>query len=222
MLNLSKELVYICPTNKLNQFMKKNIILSVALAFVVSIAMNAQDKVASKGKSLLTSSPWTFSLGWAAIDDDGRKFEKMFDVKDGWNYNLFPAQIGAMKKVNDKLSADLGFTYAKYDAKHRNGENLYEEGTFWAFDVNTRYALYAKKVKSINMELQSYQGLGFTQRNPGLDKNCPTLNTGLGINFWVKENWGIALSSQAKWGLTNLSDGGSYLHHGLTFFYVAK
>ncbi len=222
MLNKVYLFSYICQTNKHNQSMKKNIILSVTLAFVVSIAVNAQDKAVSKGKSFLTSSPWTFSLGWAAIDDDGRKFDKLVDIKDGWNYNLFPAQIGAMKKINDKWSADLGFTYAKYDAKFRNGENVYEEGTFWALDMNTRYALYAKKVKNINIELQSYQGLGFTQRNPGLDKNCPTLNTGLGVNFWIKENWGVALSSQAKWGLTNLSDGGSYLHHGLTFFYVAK
>jgi len=204
--------------------MKKNIILVIALALVASVSMNAQAeaKGGNKVSSFLTTGPWTFTLGWAAIDDDGRKFEKMLDVKDGWNYNLFPAQIGAMKKINDKWSADLGFTYAKYDAKFRNGENAYEAGTFWAVDLNSRYGIFSKKLGSINMDIQSYQGLGFTQRNPGMDKNTPTLNTGLGFNFWIKENWGVALSSQAKWGLTNLADGGSYLHHGLTFFYVTK
>ena len=127
-----------------------------------------------------------------------------------------------MKKINDKWSADLGFTYAKYDAKFRNGENTYEAGTFWAFDLNSRYGVFSKKFGKMNMDIQTYQGLGFTQRNPGMDQNCPTLNTGLGFNFWVKENWGVALSSQAKWGLTNIADGGSYLHHGLSLFYVTK
>jgi len=208
--------------------MKKKITLLLTLALVANFTAFAQTEKKEEAKtgnsfmSNLASSPWTFTLGWAAIDDDGRKFSKLVDAKDGWNYNLFPAQIGAMKKINDKWSADLGFTYAKYDAKFRNGENTYDEGTFWAVDLNTRYGIFSKKLGSITMDIQSYQGLGFTQRNPGLDKNCPTLNTGLGFNFWIKENWGVSLNSQAKWGLTNIADGGSYLHHGLSLFYVTK
>ena len=168
----------------------------------------------------LKSSPWTFSLGWAAIDDDGRAFEKMLDAKEGWNYNLFPSRISGMKKMNDKFSLDLGFTYVNYDAKFRNGEQVEgsEEGTLWALDANTRFNAFRKG----NFEIQTVQGLGFTKRDPGMDNNMITLNTGLSFNYWVKEDWGISLNSQAKWGVTNLMDGGSYLQHGISLFYVAK
>ena len=168
----------------------------------------------------LKSSPWTFSLGWAAIDDDGRAFEKFLDVKEGWNYNLFPSRISGMKKMNEKLSLDLGFTYVNYDAKFRNGEQVEgsEEGTLWALDANTRFNAFRKG----NFEIQTVQGLGFTKRDPGMDNNMITLNTGLSFNYWVKEDWGISLNSQAKWGVTNLMDGGSYLQHGISLFYVAK
>ncbi len=187
--------------------------------FIFAVAMMAQ--ASSQGIiDNLKSSPWTFSLGWAAIDDDGRAFEKFLDVKEGWNYNLFPSRISGMKQMNDKLSLDLGFTYVNYDAKFRNGEQKAdaEEGTLWALDANTRYNAFRKG----NFEIQSVQGLGFTKRDPGMDNNMVTLNTGLSFNYWVKEDWGVSLNSQAKWGLTNLMDGGSYLQHGISLFYVAK
>ncbi len=187
--------------------------------FIFAVAMMAQ--ASSQGIiDNLKSSPWTFSLGWAAIDDDGRAFEKFLDVKEGWNYNLFPSRISGMKQMNDKLSLDLGFTYVNYDAKFRNGEQKAdaEEGTLWALDANTRYNAFRKG----NFEIQTVQGLGFTKRDPGMDNNMVTLNTGLSFNYWVKEDWGVSLNSQAKWGLTNLMDGGSYLQHGISLFYVAK
>lgn len=168
----------------------------------------------------MKSSPWTFSLGWAAIDDDGRAFEKFLDAKEGWNYNLFPSRISGMKKMSEKMSLDFGFTYVNYDAKFRNGEQAEgsEEGTLWALDANTRFNALRKG----NFEIQTVQGLGFTKRDPGMDPNMVTLNTGLSFNYWVKEDWGISLNSQAKWGVTNLMDGGSYLQHGISLFYVAK
>ena len=187
--------------------------------FIFAVAMMAQ--ASSQGIiDNLKSSPWTFSLGWAAIDDDGRAFEKFLDVKEGWNYNLFPSRISGMKQMNDKLSLDLGFTYVNYDAKFRNGEQKAdaEEGTLWALDANTRYNAFRKG----NFEIQTVQGLGFTKRDPGMDNNMVTLNTGVSFNYWVKEDWGVSLNSQAKWGLTNLMDGGSYLQHGISLFYVAK
>jgi hypothetical protein len=199
---------YICAKRKR---MKK-------IATILVIAL-----VALKGQSqgvinTMKSSPWTFSLGWAAIDDDGKKFEGLLNAKDSWNYNLFPAQIGASKKMTNKLNLNMTFAYVNYDAKNRNGENAYQEGTFWALDANTQYSL----IKIKGLDIQTIQGIGFTKRDPGLDPNMATLNTGLSFNYWVKENWGIALHSQAKWGLSNISDGGSYLHHGISLFYVAK
>jgi hypothetical protein len=188
----------------------------IATLFIVLLAV-----ASAQGQGImnnLKSSPWTFSLGWAAIDDDGQKFEGMFNAKDNWNYNLFPAQLTASKKMSEKLALDLGFTYVNYDAKNRNGENAYEEGTFWALDANTKYSL--AKIK--NFEIQTVQGLGYTRRDPGLDPKTTTLNTGISLNYWVKENWGISAHTQAKWGLANLADGGSYLHHGISLFYVAK
>jgi hypothetical protein len=85
-------------------------------------------------------------------------------------------------------------------------------------DANTRFNAFRKG----NFEIQSVQGLGFTKRDPGLDPNMITLNTGLSFNYWIKEDWGVSLNSQAKWGVTNLMDGGSYLQHGISLFYVAK
>ena len=187
--------------------------------FIFAVAMMAQASAQGIIDNL-KSSPWTFSLGWAAIDDDGRAFEKFLDVKEGWNYNLFPSRISGMKKMTDKLSLDMGFTYVNYDAKFRNGEQKAdaEEGTLWALDANTRFNAFRKG----NFEIQTVQGVGFTKRDPSNDDNMITVNTGLSLNYWIKEDWGISLNSQAKWGVTNLMDGGSYLQHGISLFYVAK
>jgi hypothetical protein len=44
-----------------------------------------------------------------------------------------------------------------------------------------------------------------------------TLNTGIGLQYNINRAWSLSAQSQAKWGLSGIDNGASYLH-GMYFY----
>jgi hypothetical protein len=100
-----------------------------------------------------------------------------------------------------------------------NGVENNETNQFRAFDLNTQYVMASLGAKK-NFNIVSVQGLGYTTRSAGQFDKTLTINTGVGLQYNLNRAWSIAAQSQAKWGLSDIDNGASYLHHQLTLNYT--
>jgi hypothetical protein len=167
------------------------------------------------------SNPMQLSLGYAFIDDDGEPIKNLLDIRDSWSYPAFPASVQLGTKINEDWRGGLNFMYAKYNACKKNGIPFSENGNIWAVDASTLYQFYNLKLGPVSaLKFSSIQGLGFTQRSVGNVNSTVTANTGLSIEYQICRDWHLQVSSQAKWGLNNYVDGGSYLQHGVGLGYT--
>ena len=167
------------------------------------------------------SNPMQLSLGYAFIDDDGEPIKNLLDIRDSWSYPAFPASVQLGTKINEDWRGGLNFMYAKYNACKKNGIPFSENGNIWAVDASTLYQFYNLKLGPVSaLKFSSIQGLGFTKRSVGNVNSTVTANTGLSIEYQICRDWHLQLSSQAKWGLNNYADGGSYLQHGVSLGYT--
>ncbi|MBM3429039.1 MAG: hypothetical protein FJX95_09690, partial [Bacteroidetes bacterium] len=158
----------------------------------------------------------TYSLGWVAVDDDGKKFEDMLKVSDNWSKSAMPVQIKIGQEINADWSASLAVTMMKLNARIQNGEVTDQVSKLNAYDLNTQYNLVSGK----KMSVHAIQGLGFYDRSTGDFKNSWTLNTGLGVNLQMNRTWSVSAQSQAKWGLKDIDGGASYLQHSFSLNYT--
>jgi hypothetical protein len=159
------------------------------------------------------------SIGYSAIDDDGAP-ATMLNMKEGWNYA--PLHLSVSKPINSLWNVSLGTSFSKYDAQTRNGDHNLEHGNMWMIDLNTRYTVYFANIGSLKTEMCTYQGLGLTSRSVGPYPSAVTVNTGLGMNFWIRENFGLNTNAQAKWSTVDMFNGASYMQYSISAFYVLK
>mgnify|MGYP001453196349 FL=1 len=158
----------------------------------------------------------TYSLGWVAVDDDGKKFEDMLKVGDNWSKSAMPVQFKIGQEINADWSASLAVTMMKLNARVQNGVVTDKVSKLNAYDLNTQYNLISGK----KVNVHAIQGLGYYDRSTGDYKNSWTLNTGLGVNIQMNRSWSVSAQSQAKWGLKDIDGGASYLQHSLSLNYT--
>ena len=145
---------------------------------------------------------WMFGVSWAAIDDNGSKFGKLFDVQNSWNLLPYPSSLTVDRYFKYGWSMEFGATYSKYKLGKLINDSTNFQGTFFNFDVNAKYSfsqLYAPRARWIDPFLTA--GIGYTYRQEGAATHAPTVNVGGGVNFWVYKGIGIRLQSAAKLGV---------------------
>lgn len=161
----------------------------------------------------------TYSIGFAAIDDDGKKYENLLDISNGWSYGIVPSQFRMNQEFNANWSWEISVAATSYNAGSLNGVENKETNQFRAFDLNTQYIMASLGAKK-NFNIVSVQGLGYTTRSAGQFDKTLTINTGIGLQYNLNRAWSITAQSQAKWGLSDIDNGASYLHHQLTLNYT--
>lgn len=176
----------------------KKAFATLALLFVLSPCF------AQPYKTVKIQKPyrWMIGLQWSAIDDNGDKFGKLFDVNNSWNAMVFPSHLTVDRYFIYGWSMEFGATYSQYKAGKLINDSTNVSGTFFSFDANAKYSfyqLYAPRLRWIDPYLTA--GLGYTFRQQGAAQHAPTVNLGGGVNFWIVNNVGIRLSSQAKFGV---------------------
>lgn len=188
----------------------------------------AQTASAQPYRTIGTFKPykWMIGVSWSAIDDNGSKFGKLFDVNNSWNLLPYPTTVTVDRYFKYGWSMEFGATYSKYKLGKLINDSTNVQGTFFNFDVNAKYSfyqLYAPSARWIDPYLIA--GVGYTYREEGAATHAPTANIGGGINFWIYKGIGIRLNSTAKLGVYPgfWETPENYLHHsaGLVFRFGA-
>ncbi|MFT5778951.1 MAG: OOP family OmpA-OmpF porin [Crocinitomicaceae bacterium] len=173
----------------------------LSLVFVIAIIGTC---AAQPYKTIKIAKPykWMFGLHWAAIDDNGNKFGKLFDAGNSWNILPYPSRITVDRYFKYGWSMEYAATYSQYKVGKLINDSTNFSGTFFNFDAHAKYSmyqLYAPKARWI--EPYFTLGLGYTYRAQGAAQHAPTVNAGIGLNFWVYRGLGIQLHSNAKFGV---------------------
>ncbi len=157
-----------------------------------------------------------FGVHWTAVDDNGDKFGRLFDVGGSWNIRPFPTRVTADKYFKYGWSLEMAGSYTEYRAGKLINGSTDVSGIFAAFDVNGKYSfyqMYAPRARWI--EPYFTFGLGYTLRTAGASTHMATFNGGFGLNFWIYRGLGVQFHSQGKLGLfpTFYNNSSNYLQH---------
>lgn len=153
---------------------------------------------------------WVVGAHWNVVEDDGRAFQKIFDVSRAWNLPGYPSRVTVEKYLKDGWSVEASLTYNRYRTGKliNNQDNLGGDQTFFCFDALGKYDF--NKLYDLNQVmfggkeiLQPFGafGLSYTYRAFGTYPHSPNLDLGLGVNVWAYENWGVQLQGMSKFGL---------------------
>lgn len=177
--------------------MNKNFLLSlfVALAYTAS---------AQPYKTIKTYKPYKWMIGvhWSAIDDDGSKFGKNFDVTNSWNIKPFPTQFTLDRYFIYGWSAEMALSYGEYGTDKLVNDTTGVSGMILSADFHGKYSFYnnyAPRARWIDPYFIA--GVGFTYRTGTADPYVPTVNLGGGVNFWIVKQFGIRIASTAKFAV---------------------
>lgn len=144
---------------------------------------------------------WMFGVHWNAVDDDGHKFDQIFDVNNSWNIKPFPTSLTIDRYFVYGWSAELALNYAEYTTNKLIYDTTGISGFNLSADIHGKYSFYnnyAPKARWIDPYLIA--GIGFTYRQGVGDAYVPTVNLGGGVNFWIVNQLGIRLSATSKFG----------------------
>lgn len=165
---------------------------------------------------------WQFGISWNAVDDDGRNFCQPFDVKQSWNYPVFPSRLMIDRYLKKGLSIEFAGAYNNYQSGKLINDTVGLSGTFISIDLNAKFSFYQLLSPMKWLDPYASLGLGATDRQSMYPKTfVPTANAAIGVNFWVYKNWGIQLQTSAKFGIAGnfYATNTNYLQHSLGFVY---
>jgi hypothetical protein len=174
----------------------KNLILESAVDYSrQQMPLDENRKRNWKEKIFFGNMPRTYSVGWVAIDDDGKKFEDMLKVGDNWSKSAMPVQFKIGQEINADWSASLAVTFMKLNARVQNNVVTDQVSNLNAYDLNTQYNLISGK----KLNIHTIQGLGYTSRSAGPTADYWTVQTGLGLNVQMNRAWSMGFERHRWW-----------------------
>ena len=192
--------------------------------FLATIIFTAFGAYAQPYKTIGVYKPYKWMIGveWTAVDDDGNKFGNLFDAGNSWNIKPYPTRFTLDRYFIYGWSSELALSYAEYTPNKLVNDSTGRQGINFSADIGLKYSFYnsyAPRARWIDPYLML--GIGFTYRTGTADMYVPTVNLGGGINFWIVEQLGIQVSSNAKFAVypTFWNTKSNYLQHniGLVF-----
>ena len=139
---------------------------------------------------------------WTAVDDNGDKFGKLFDVENSWNLLPYPTQITVDRYFKYGWSAEFSASYMQYKSGRLINDSTNVSATFLNTSLSGKfsfYNMYAPRARWIDPYLTL--GIGYTYRSAGSETHVPTLNAGGGVNFWVVNNFGVRLNATSNFAV---------------------
>jgi hypothetical protein len=158
---------------------------------------------------------WMFGLSWVLTDDDGEAYNPF--LIENLHSHLFPSKITIDKYIYNGWSAETVLAYSTYNPQKTTNDQDSISGSLFSMDFHGKYSFY-KLLNSGVIDPYVTSGLGISIRNNN-DENAkalnPTLNIGLGLNFWITQNIGIQLNSTAKIGMIDFFKSSDYMQHSV-------
>ena len=184
----------------------------ICLSLMVSTIVLGQP-----AKSINNKNPysWMFGTSWVLTDDDGESFNPF--LFDNLHSQLFPTRFFIDKYIYNGWSAECVLSYSNYNPDKLTNGQYDISGSIFSMDFHGKYSLY-KYLKSGAIDPYGIFGLGISARNNNDElarSLSPTINIGLGVNFWITKQIGLQLSSTAKIGLIDFLKSSDYIQHSL-------
>ena len=203
-----------------------------AVMLVIGLNSFAQD----------SKNPWTVSFGANAIDTrtsatGGNNWldyhvSHPFQVKQNWNTLPTVSYIGVSKYIGDNFSFGVTgsanriskFVTFNPTSPDRDARNYVVTNpgdlSYFGLDTFLKYS-FQSLIKSKSFEPTASFGAGYSFLG---DSSYGTLNTGIGVTYWMTENLGFELASTYKKSfgeraIADMPDAPSFLQHsfGLVF-----
>ncbi len=173
----------------------------------------------SKTMRRLQKTVWVAAVSGIVIDDDARAFKDLFDVENTWSYLYFPSRISldGYRRRGITFGGDLAYGQLK---KGKSQGDLLRPSTVHLITTDVQTGFFIREIRRGLCAFSPYfpAGLGYTFRTVGSRKHAVTLNTGIGINIWLQNGFGIQLQSLAKFSI-NGATGRNYLQHSVGMTY---
>ena len=185
--------------------MKHYKLVLVSIVFLITTA-NLKAQFAND----LSNGKLVVGIGWSIIEDDGQKFENIFDVKNSWNMLSYPTTLRVEKLFSKSVGFVFNATYNKFKAdKLVNGEIQTASSIFYAFDFGVKYnfmGMYNLNEKLFGFKEDVFDiygdvGLGATHRSTSGASNEANLNLGLGMHIFIFKGFGINLDAISKFAM---------------------
>jgi OOP family OmpA-OmpF porin len=186
------------------------------LLFTNIIIVNAQTEVPelTKKDSVIVSS-WIFGLGFNAVDDSARQFDKLLDIEDEWNYVPYPSRLSIGKYFKSGLGLEAIAAYNKYKkGRIVQGAPLAEDKDYYSIDARLSYDLNKLIGETGWFDPYVGVGLGFTHK---LDEGMGTFNGVVGFRTWFSDRIGLDFNSSGKWAMNSNYD--NHLQHAVGVVY---
>jgi OOP family OmpA-OmpF porin len=199
----------------------KKIVLNIIFLACVSQAFGqATSQNKSKFIRQIQKTVWTAGISGVVIDDDGKPFKDLFDVKDNWNLLPYPTRATLEGFIDKGISVEGSFTYMRLKQGKLLSQDVPRPNnvTLIAFDANVKYDLNEVIGDTKFFSPYVIGGLGYTSRSLPTAKSAVTGNFGLGFTFWIYRGWGLNVQSMAKFAL-NKASSKNYLMHTVGVVY---
>lgn len=192
--------------------MKKTYLL-ILISFI-SLSAIAQ----GEGSGFGPDHKWTIGLGANIIDNDGLGSDKAFKTSE-WNLYKYPIIFSAERKWSDLLATSFSISFNQFDKESlQDGIYTNKDLLYIALDLNGQlyFDQFLLKTSKTNDWLDAYVIAGVGLPIIASEVNG-SFNTGLGLNFWVKKNWGIRLQTVGKFAFDHGDNNHSnHIQHSLS------
>lgn len=177
--------------------MKKILLAILSVNFFIS---HAQTPELTKKDSVIVSS-WMFGIGFNAIDDSGKQFDKLLDIDDEWNMVPFPSRLSIGKYFKSGFGVEVIGAYNQYQkGKIVQGAAMTTNKDYFSIDGRLSYDL--NKIIGETGWFDPYVGVGLGYSHAG-DDEIGTYNAVIGFRTWFSDRFGLDLNSTGKWAMNN-------------------
>lgn len=159
---------------------------------------------------------WMFGISWSVIDDDGNAFGNLFDYQGSWNYLPYPTRLSVDKYIKKGWSLEGMAAYNTYTSSKLINDTTGVSGIFVSGDFHVKYS-FNRFLPTSSKWFDPYLtgGLGVTYRTVRANPLNPSVNLGLGMNFWLTKRWGLQLQTVGKLALVSniYNSDADYIQH---------
>jgi OmpA-OmpF porin, OOP family len=191
---------------------KKEVLLAMLFANIF-ITYSQTPQLTEKDSTIVSS--WIAGIGFNAVDDSGREFDRLLDVESEWSAVPFPSRLSIGKYFKNGLGVEAIASYNKYKKdKIVDGAPIANDKDYFSIDSRLSYDL--NKVVGETGWFDPYvgAGIGYTHAN---DNARGTFNGVLGFRTWFSDRIGLDFNSSGKWSMN--SNYTNHLQHAVGVVY---
>jgi hypothetical protein len=164
---------------------------------------------------------WIVGVSGIVVDDDGKPFKDLFNIKNSWSSLYAPSRITLEGALLKGWSAELSMAYSKLkagkiidDHDHRRPSDI----SLYTLDLNAKY--YPVKLLPEFLSPYAIVGMGYTNKNYTVPNNGIMFNAGLGLSVWLYKGFGVNVQSIGKFAINVKAS--NYLMHSFGVLYRFK